>query len=405
VGLVLSEYEHSILEGKKGEAARLAMEVIVALGNAFGARELVKVASVQAMAHYGSLHDAGVDWLERLASLGGRCCVPCTQDPSSIPFHCWSDLGIPPEYADKQMRLAKAVVALGEIPSWTCTPYYVGNVPRFGQNVAWAESSAVSFANSVLGARTERVPAGLAVCAALTGRIPRTGLYLDENRAGSILVKVEAGPLSGIDYPALGYILGTKAGTRIPVLDGISADVTNDDLKNLGAAAATSGSVALYHVPGVTPEALTGDPFHGGRPSVELSVTRRDIEATKQTLTTGCLSDVDLVVLGCPHYSIWELQRTALLLAGRKVRLGRRIWIHTSAEAEQVAARMGLLEILREAGATVLAQNCLVISPLCIKGVRTIATDSGKAAGYLPCEHRVRLVFTSTEECIASVTE
>lgn len=227
----LGTYERDILKGKKGEAPKIAMEVILKLAEAFGAKELVEISSVQAMAHYGSLHDAGLDLLEKFAGLGGKCCVPTTQDPASISFRYWETLGIPKEYRDKQMRLARAIEDLGELPTWSCVPYHFANIPRFGQNVAWAESSAVSYANSVIGARTNRTGAGMTICAALTGRMPKTGLYLDENRVATVRIDVKAGELSDLDYNTIGIIMGKFLGAKIPVLYGFPKGVTNDNLK------------------------------------------------------------------------------------------------------------------------------------------------------------------------------
>lgn len=169
--LTLTAYEQEMLDGNHGEAKKIAMEVLVRVGKSFNAQEMIEITSAQCMAHFGSLHIAGLDWLEKLAAAGGECCVPATQDPASISFRHWQEQKIDPEYANYQMRLSDAIIKLGEFPLWSCCPYYQGSVPRFGQAVAWAESSAVVYGNSVLGARTNRTPAGLVICAAITGRM------------------------------------------------------------------------------------------------------------------------------------------------------------------------------------------------------------------------------------------
>ncbi|MCD6317771.1 aconitase X catalytic domain-containing protein, partial [Candidatus Aerophobetes bacterium] len=252
----LTKYEQEMLEGDQGEAKKFAMEVLVRLGEIYGADRMIEIVSAQIMAHYGSLHDAGIELVEKFVKLGGKFCIPVTEDPASVSFRHWKQLGISEEYYNKQQRLANAIIKLGAQPVWTCTPYFVGNLPRFGQNVAWAESSAVSFANSVLGARTNRNPAGLNYCAALTGRMPNIGLYKEENRVGEVLIEIEVGELSNLDYNTLGFIIGKRVGNAIPVLRGIPSNVTIDNLKYLGAVAASSGCVALYHVLGITPEAV-----------------------------------------------------------------------------------------------------------------------------------------------------
>lgn len=404
MSLKLTTYEESILQGKEGEAKQLAMEIMTKIANSLGAEELVEIVSVQAMAHFGSLHIAGRDWLEKLACMGGKCCVPTTQDPASIPFETWEEMGFDPEYAENQMRLRDAVVKLGEYPAWSCTPYNQGSVPRFEQNVAWAESSAVSYANSVLGARTNRTPAGLAVCAALTGRAPRFGLYLPENRRAQIKVVVEAGILSDLDYNTIGIILGKRVGSRIPALYGIPKCVTNDNLKYLGASAASSGSVAMYHVAGVTPEAIDCDPFHGRKPEEEFVITRQMLDETSASLTTKAPGEIDLIVTGCPHSSAAEVLQIGKLMEGRHIRAGKDFWIFTTYETDSLMRRMGVVQKLEAAGVRMMVSTCLVISPL-VGNYKTLMTDSGKFASYLPSEHNVELVYASMEDCVRAVTE
>ena len=400
----LTKDEEAMLRGDRGEAPKIAMEVLMRLATAFGAEEFVTVSSVQAMAHYGSLHDAGLEWLEKLAALGGECCVPTTQDPASVPLEKWEAMGFNGVYAEKQKRLAQAIKELGEVLTWSCTPFNVGSVPRFGENVAWAESSAVSYANSVIGARTNRTPAGLAICAAIAGRIPKERLYLDENRIATVKVNIDAGALSTLDYNTIGIMLGKYAGTRIPALTGIPNTATSDQLKYLGASAASSGSVALYHILGVTPEAFDRDPFKGNKPADEVIWTRQDLDAAEKALTTKNAGEVDHVVVGCPHYSIWELRSLAKLVAGRKVKKNKEFWVYTPFETESLARRMGVLDALKEAGVQILASNCLVISPY-PRSYKTLMTDSGKFASYLPSEHNIDLVYGSVENCVKAVTE
>ena len=404
MGLKLTPYDKGILNGEQGEAKQLAMEIISRIADSLGARRLVDVVSVQAMAHFGSLHIAGRDWIEKLACMGGECCVPTTQDPSSIPFETWEQLGFDPEYAENQLRLRDAIIQLGQFPTWSCTPYNQGSLPRFGQNVAWAESSAVSYANSVIGARTNRTPAGFAICVALTGRAPETGLYLTENRRAQIKVHVDAGALSDLDYNTLGIILGRMAGNRIPALYGIPKSVTNDNLKYLGASAASSGSVALYHIDGVTPEALMRDPFHRAKPVDEILITRRMLDETAESLNTPRHAQAQLVVTGCPHCSASELLHIGRLMEGRRLKADKGFWIYTTYETDSLMRRMGVVQKLEAAGVRMMVSTCLVISPL-TGGYRTLMTNSGKFASYLPSEHHVDLIYASIEDCVACVTE
>lgn len=399
----LNDEEKRMLNGQEGEAKKLAMEILTQVGDSMDADSFVEIASVQAMAHFGSLHIAGRDWLEKLACLGGKCCVPTTQDPASIPFSHWKEMGYDEEYAKNQYRLAEAIMKLGEMPKWSCTPYYQGSVPRLGQNIAWAESSAVSFANSVLGARTNRTPAGIAICAALTGRMPRYGLYLPENRRAQIKITVEAGELTPLDYNTIGIITGKLAGAKIPAIYGLPQSATNDDLKYLGASAASSGSVALYHADGITPEAILTDVFAGKAPEEEMVITRKDIDDAAEKMTSTGAGEPQLAVVGCPHYSSEEVIRLARMIEGKKVADGKAFWVFTTAETESLMERMGMKAVLEEAGVRIMAQTCLVISPL-VGGYENLITDSGKFASYLPSEHSIRIRYASAEECVKAVT-
>ena len=399
----LTDEEKRMLSGQEGEAKKLAMEILTQVGDSMDADSFVEIASVQAMAHFGSLHIAGRDWLEKLACLGGKCCVPTTQDPASIPFSHWKEMGYDEEYAKNQYRLAEAIMKLGEMPKWSCTPYYQGSVPRLGQNIAWAESSAVSFANSVLGARTNRTPAGIAICAALTGRMPRYGLYLPENRRSQIKITVEAGELTPLDYNTIGIITGKLAGAKIPAIYGLPQSATNDDLKYLGASAASSGSVALYHADGITPEAILTDVFAGKAPEEEMVITRKDIDDAAEKMTSTGAGEPQLAVVGCPHYSSEEVIRLARMIEGKKVADGKAFWVFTTAETESLMERMGMKAVLEEAGVRIMAQTCLVISPL-VGGYENLITDSGKFASYLPSEHSIRIRYASAEECVKAVT-
>lgn len=399
----LNDEEKRMLNGQEGEAKKLAMEILTQVGDSMDADSFVEIASVQAMAHFGSLHIAGRDWLEKLACLGGKCCVPTTQDPASIPFSHWKEMGYDEEYAKNQYRLAEAIMKLGEMPKWSCTPYYQGSVPRLGQNIAWAESSAVSFANSVLGARTNRTPAGIAICAALTGRMPRYGLYLPENRQAQIKITVEAGELTPLDYNTIGIITGKLAGAKIPAIYGLPQSATNDDLKYLGASAASSGSVALYYADGITPEAILTDVFAGKAPEEEMVITRKDIDDAAEKMTSTGAGEPQLAVVGCPHYSSEEVIRLARMIEGKKVADGKAFWVFTTAETESLMERMGMKAVLEEAGVRIMAQTCLVISPL-VGGYENLITDSGKFASYLPSEHSIKIRYASAEECVKAVT-
>lgn len=398
----LTDLEKRMLDGEEGEAKKIALEILKSVGEALEAESFVRISSVQAMAHFGSLHAAGRDWLEKLAGLGGKCCVPTTQDPASIPFKCWKEMGYDSEYAKNQYRLQEAVLKLGEMPKWSCTPYYQGSAPRLGENIAWAESSAVSFANSVLGARTNRTPAGIAICAALTGRMPKYGLYLPENRRAQIRITVEAGDLTELDYNTIGLITGKLAGSKIPAIYGLSRYASSDNLKYLGASAASTGSVALYHADEITPEAILTDVFHGKSPEEEFVITRKDLDEETERMNSEGAGTPELAVVGCPHYSMEEIIKLAEIIGKRKVEDGKEFWVFTTAENECLAERMGIKDKLENAGVRIMAQTCLVISPF-VRNYKNLITDSGKFASYLPSEHNIKIRYGSARKCIEAV--
>ncbi len=268
--LNLSDYDHSILAGERGPAAQLAMNIIVRMAQIYDADELLDISG----AHIDStiyIGEAGLEFAERLAGLGARVVVPTTLNVSGLDEHGWQEWAVPPDWAEKSHRQMLAYQSMGCIPTWTCAPYQTEWKPAFGQQIAWGESNAIVFANSVLGARTERYPDLLDICCAITGRVPAVGLHLSENRAGQILIRLVDIPLEiqqdDIFYPVLGHLVGKIAQDGIPVIDGLTARPNEDQLKALGAAAASSGAVALFHIVGVTPEAPTLEAAFQGSPT------------------------------------------------------------------------------------------------------------------------------------------
>ena len=257
-----------MLTGEAGEAVRIAMRIVARLAPLYGATSLLPItrAHIDGCIYQG---EAGLAFAERLADLGGRVRVPTTLNVVSLDLRHWRQLGLDAEYAGKAHRLGQAYVRMGAQPTFTCAPYQTVAVPAFGEQIAWAESNAVAYANSVLGARTNRYGDYLDACCALTGRVPAAGLHLDENRRGRVLVRLRGIPsaLFGRDdfYPVLGYVLGHLVADEVPVVEGLEARPSEDQLKALAAAAATSGAVALFHLVGITPEAPTLAAAFGGR--------------------------------------------------------------------------------------------------------------------------------------------
>ena len=216
--MYLTDEEKKMASGERGEAVRLSMEILTKVGTIYGAERMVEVNSVHASAVYPHL-TASVELMENYERMGGRFCVPTTVNPAHTPinFDKWKEYREPEERKEKCSRLVRAIVKMGVIPNWSCIPFFQGNLPRMGEPVAWVESSAVSFANSVLGARANRTAAGVEIPVAITGRAPEFGLYLEENRIGNALVRVETRPRTLFDYHTLGYIIGKRFSDRIPV--------------------------------------------------------------------------------------------------------------------------------------------------------------------------------------------
>lgn len=363
----LTQREQEMMAGKDGAAVQLAMEILTRVGDACGAERLIPVKSAHiVLAMYKSIFDAGVEVCEKFADMGAKFVIPTTLDPCGMDTADPVGFKTPKDYMEKQNRVAAAYKKMGAIPIWTCTPYLAGNLPRFGEHVGWTESSAVAFINSVLGARSNRETAVIDICIGLTGRTMDYGLHRDENRRGQVLIDLDLGgrELADEEYPVLGYYLGSKLGSRIGVVNGMVGRPTNEQLKSMMAGAAASGSVALLHIVGITPEAPTLEAAFGGNTVEEtLQVDESILEKTKGIMSTKVESDIDFVAVGCPHYTINEIERVVKLMDGRKVKDGVQFWIYTTEAAEEMAARMGYKKQLEDAGVKLTLETCMLISP------------------------------------------
>lgn len=401
----LTPEEKEILEGLQGPAAKLAMETLVKIGEINGAERFVPIKNVHLVLHaYKSAFDAGVETAEKIAEMGGKFAVPVTIDPYGMDAEDWEGAKTPEHYAKQQMRLEAAVMKMGVIPNWTCTPYYGFTAPRKGEHLAWSESSAVAYANTACGARTNRQTAIVDIFCGIVGRAPLTGLHLDENREGEVLIQLSIDrPLVNWEYPALGYLLGQKLGARIGVLEGIQGSPSSEDLKNFCAAAAAAGSVALMHIVGVTPEADTTEKAFGEKTPIEtIEITAQDIRATRRAMCSNTTEKVDFVALGCPHYTINEIVKVHKLLSGRKVDENTAFWIYANSYALRLAEKMGIRQELEQSGVIFRAETCMIISPVKDWGFRTMMTDSGKCSYYGPAECGTEMIFASVEECVES---
>lgn len=393
----MTKEEEKMLAGECGKGMQKAMEILNALGEIYGAERMVEISSAQiAGVSYKNLGDAGIEVLNMLADEGARVKVPTTLNPAGMDLDAWEALGFDRAFAEKQMQVIGAYRRLGLMLTCTCTPYLVGNVPRFGDSIAWSESSAICFANSVLGARTNRESGVSALAAAIVGKTPLFGFHLDGNRKAGMVIDVEKEVTEDHEFAALGYYAGAAVKSKVPYFRGIKRAST-ENLKALGAALAASGSVALYHVEGITPEARVRKDLLEGV-AEKVSFGENELRATTEKLNTVD-GKVDFVCLGCPHTSIEEIRKIAGLIGGRKVNKGTVFWVVTSKPVKAIAERMGYLKTIESAGGHVVTDTCMVVAPIPEMGFKTTVTNSAKAAHYC-LGYNLKVGFGSLEKCV-----
>ena len=406
----LTAYEQAMLDGAYGKGVQFAMEIVVKMGTLYGAKRLIPVknAHIDAAA-YTTIWDAGTEFLEYLADNGAKVAVPTTINPLSRDIKNWKKLGQSEAFAMKSKRMEDAYLKMGVIPTWTCAPYQCTNVPKFGEVVSWSESNAVNYINSVVGARAERLPDMVDVACAVTGRVPAYGWYLDENRIGDVLFKLEGFDESwfrdSVDYAILGYLIGEIVVNKVPVIEGLPERTMPDDLKAFSAAAASGGAVGMFHAVGHTPEAPTVEAaFDGRRDYKTIVLTPEDMRNMESRLNTAKDNHVDVVLMGCPHLSADELNRVAALMDGKKVCEKTEFWIMTSETQYNLALRNGAAQKLEEAGVIITRDTCLMEMD---EGDsrwegQNFVTNSGKAAQYTPAINRVNIHMASMKGCVES---
>ena len=404
--LRLTDDERAMLVGDRGPAVATAMRILVRTAPLYGANELLPVtrAHIDGCILEGQ---AGLMFAERLAEQGGQVCIPTTLNVMSMDRTGWRTHAMTADYADRAFRLGNAYVRMGARPTFTCAPYQTEEPPGLGEQIAWSESNAVAFANSVCGARTNRYGDYLDISCALTGRVPAAGLHLDNARRATVLISLVDIPISAMErddfYPLLGYLVGSMVDTRVAVVDGLDARPTSDQLKALLAAAASSGSVALLHLAGITPEAATVEQATQGRvPDQRLTISLADLRRTFLTLNQRIDGPIDLVAFGSPHASLAECRRLAELMRGRRAAAGVQVFVTTSRGVRDLLERSGELADLVAFGANVTADTCIVVAPLVQPGATRLMTNSGKYAHYGPGLLGVETAFGTTDECVAS---
>jgi len=388
----LTKEEEGILEGEAGNAAAKSMKILAALGDIYGAEKLIPIRSVQiAGVSYHNLGDPGLEYLAELAR-DGKVKVTTTLNPAGMDLVEWKKLGISDEFAKKQHKVIDAFSSMGIVTVCTCTPYLVGNLPRYGEHISWSESSAVTFINSVVGAYTNREGGPSAIAAAMIGKTPEYGLHLDENRVPDIGFKVKAKIGSLPDFGALGYFIGSNAKAKIPYISGIG-NPSLDHLKSFGASVVTYGSKPIYHIEGITPDAQ-----RHSMPSEAITVGEKELSEAYESINDDT-GPIEFVSLGCPHASIAEIAEVAEYLEGKKVSDDVELWIATARPTKQLSDTRGYTKIIEDAGGKFACDTCMVVAPL--KGrFANVATTSAKACFYCRGKNKMKVKTGSFEQCI-----
>lgn len=407
----LTQTEQDMADGKFGPGLQKAIQVLIRYGEACGAEEFVEITSAHVMPKEPpELLQTYTEGMDRLP-------VITTLHPLMSAFspEKWEQMGIPKEYASSEMedyeKRDELHTRLGFLKTYSCLPMNMGNLPRKGDCISWIGSCAQILANSMIGARTNKDGTVINLCAALTGRTPNVGLLRQENRYANVLVRLADGvQLEGDDdYGAMGYYIGTQVSNRSIAVDGMPKNITFDQLKYMIAPAAASGSIHVFHVIGVTPEAETAkEAFGGKKPEVTITVTRQDLEETKALFSFDRNQEVDLMLLGCPHLTIQEVGKIAGLLKGRKLISGKRLWLAMGKPVYTLAKTMGYTDTIEAAGG-VFSDTCMATipdSPL-PREVRTVMTNSFKGAHYIRSlqKDKVRVMIGDMPECFEMIME
>lgn len=407
----LTQYEADMAAGKFGPGLQKAINLLIRYGDACGAEEFVEITSGHVMPKEPpELLEQFIEGVEKLP-------VMTTLHPLMSAFspEKWEEMGISKEYAEVELqdyyKRSEMHTKLGFLKTYSCLPMNMGNLPRIGDYISWIGSCAQILANSMLGARTNKDGTVVSLCAALTGRTPKTGLLLDENRFATVLVTMEDGLElnDDSDYGAMGYFIGMQVANKSIAVEGLPRTVTFDQLKYLIAPAAASGSIHVFHVIGVTPEALTKQAAFGGKePQSIIKVSRKDIEATKRIFAFNKNKEVDLLLLGCPHITIQEAGTISDFLKNRKLKQGKRLWLAMGKPVYTLAKTMGFADNIEAAGG-IISDTCLATipdSPI-PKDVKVVLTNSFKCAHYVRSlqKDQVEVMVAGLHDCLESITE
>ena len=383
----LTKAEERILDGQEGRARQLAMRLLVAIGDAYDASRMVKIRSAQISGiSYKTIGDPGLEFLKEISSEGAVATVRSMLNPAGMDLSRWRELGISEQFAGKQLEIMQCFEKMKIEPTCTCIPYHENNAPLKREHVAWAESSAVVFANSVLEAHTNREGGPTALASSILGISPLYGMHLEEHRLPTHLVRVKCKLNIDLGYSLLGYWLGKNLESSVPRIDGVPRNPSHDKLKALCASMAASGSISMFSVKKEDRE-----------PRAEIiDVHREELNEIANLLSSE--GSYEHVALGCPHLSLHEMRTIAAMVSGKQMK--KKLWCFTSRHIRDQARQYGYVASIERAGGNVICDTCIVVSPMVESGVDGLVANSCKAAHYLRSLSRVETRLMGLEECV-----
>ncbi len=409
----LTKAEQEMLSGKQGRGTAKCMQLLVAMGEVCGAKKMVPITSGHIAGNYAVMGDEGIGWIEELVKDGARMKVYTTKNPEMFDFEKADELRVPEKYRAIQYRMNNALKELGVALTYTCHHYLIGNVPKFGDHITWASSGSLTYANSIIGARSNRDACHVVIAAGVTGGIPEWGLHLTENRKGQVLVTTKNLNLANYslaDYQALGWKVGKTVRDKIPVFVDLPADISLPAMRAILYSITVPGAMPMVHMVGITPEAPTVEAACGNdAKSLPLvTVTEEEVKQSFREIYSGKNEKVDMVIFGCPQCSIQEITEIVQILDGKKVNSGTQLWICTSNWVKNLAKRMGYDDKITAAGGKIVADIGAGDGPyfyLKEQGVKVIAINSARGSYYSRGLFGMDTWFGTTQECIATAID
>ena len=407
----LADDEKKILDGEQGDVLRMLMQLLVGIGEAFDATQMIPISSVHITSvGLTTLREVGLRLIESIANSGAHFKVFTTECCLITDLYQWQELGTPEEEVLKQIKVVDALRSLGAVLCHTCAPYLVGNIPRCGEHIAWSEAGSVIYANSVIGARTNPESGPSALASALIGKTPLYGLHFDENRVGQFVVRVKTELTDPTEYGALALFTGLMHDNLIPVFVGIPPQGSWDGLKMMSGTLNSESAAKIFHAVGVTPEARTEEQALGGQKPVDvIDVGMKELDETIHSLLDkATTAEVSWVAIGCPQTSISEIGEVVRLLEGRKVNPNGALWVYATRPVKALSDRMGLTEVIEKAGGKIVCETCAILhTNQAVKnlGFQSLTTNSTEMAFAVPKLLNIKVHCGRLKQCIdAAVT-